>query len=56
MRYRMTLQSEEGQQYSFEGHKVLRKDGTRHAWTETTTLYTTIGEPGGRRRGPGSST
>jgi cholesterol oxidase len=32
----------EGKCYSLEGHKVIRKHGTRHAWSETTTLYVTI--------------
>jgi len=48
MQYRMTLQSQEGNRYSFEGHKVLREDGVRHAWSETTTLYTTIVGPDGQ--------
>jgi cholesterol oxidase len=48
MQYRMTLQSQEGNRYSFEGHKVLREDGVRHAWSETTTLYTTITGPDGQ--------
>ena len=46
MRYRMTLRSQEGKQYSFEGHKEIREHGARHAWSDTTTLYTTIGEAG----------
>jgi len=46
MQYRMTLESDEGKRYSFAGHKVLREDGVRHAWSETTTLYTKIGEIG----------
>jgi cholesterol oxidase len=53
MRYRMTLQSDEGKRYSFEGHKVLREDGIRRAWSETTTLYTKIGELGGAEPGIG---
>ena len=53
MQYRMTLQSQEGQRYSFEGHKVIREDGVRHAWSETTTLYTTITGPDGRPPGTG---
>jgi cholesterol oxidase len=54
MRYRMTLASEEGRQYLFEGHKDLRMDGTRHAWAETSTLYTRIGEV--NRADPGTGT
>jgi cholesterol oxidase len=53
MRYRMTLESQEGKRYLFEGHKVLRENGVRHAWSEATTLYTTIGEPGGQAPGTG---
>jgi cholesterol oxidase len=44
MTYRMSLRSQEGRQYLFEGHKVIRKHGARHAWSETTTLYTSISE------------
>jgi cholesterol oxidase len=45
MRYRMNLRSAEGRNYVFDGHKELReRGGARHAWSETTTLYTTIRE------------
>jgi cholesterol oxidase len=58
MQYRMTLESDQGKRYSFEGHKVLRENGIRRAWSETTTLYTKIGEldgaePGGPEPGTG---
>src|SRR3984885_745426 len=53
MQYRMTLESQEGNRYSFEGHKAIREDGVRHAWSETTTLYTTITGPGGQPPGTG---
>src|SRR5581483_589409 len=53
MRYRMSLLSEEGRRYEFEGHKVIRKHGARHLWPETTTLYTQIGEAGGPEPGRG---
>ena len=53
MQYRMTLESQEGNRYSFEGHKVIREDGVRHAWSETTTLYTTITGPDGQPPGTG---
>jgi cholesterol oxidase len=46
MRYQMTLRSQEGKQYFFEGHKEIREHGARHAWSDTTTLYTKIGEAG----------
>lgn len=53
MRYRMTLESEEGKRYLFEGRKVLREDGIRRAWAETTTLYTKITELDGQEPGTG---
>jgi cholesterol oxidase len=51
MQYRMTLESDQGKRYSFEGHKVLRESGVRRAWSETTTLYTKIAELGGAEPG-----
>jgi len=53
MRYRMTLESQEGKRYLFEGRKILREKGIRHAWSEATTLYTTISEEGGPGHGAG---
>jgi cholesterol oxidase len=53
MRYRMTLRAEEGNRYSFDGYKVLRKRGARYAWGDTTTLYATIKEVDGPKRGLG---
>jgi len=53
MRYRMNLLAEDGKRYAFDGHKVVRKRGTRHAWPDTTTLYTTIKELNGPGRGTG---
>jgi cholesterol oxidase len=53
MRYRMTLASQEGKRYLFEGHKEIREHGTRHAWSEMTTLYTRIGEEDGPEPGMG---
>jgi cholesterol oxidase len=53
MRYRMTLLSEEGRRYLFEGHKEIGTHAARHAWTETTTLYTRIGEADGSEPGTG---
>ena len=53
MAYRITMESQEGQRYLFEGHKVLREDGVRHAWAETTTLYTKITPSDGRAPGTG---
>jgi cholesterol oxidase len=53
MSYRMTLESTAGTRYRFAGHKVIRKHGARHAWSETTTLYTRIGERDGPEPGAG---
>jgi cholesterol oxidase len=53
MRYRMNLRSEEGSRYSFEGYKVIRKHGARHAWGDTTTLFTKIKEVDGPKQGIG---
>jgi cholesterol oxidase len=53
MRYRMNLLTEEGRQYILDGYKVIRKHGARHAWRDTTTLYTTIEELDGPKRGVG---
>jgi cholesterol oxidase len=44
MRYRMSLRSQEGKPYLFEGRKEIRTQGARHAWSEMTTLYTQIRE------------
>jgi cholesterol oxidase len=44
MRYQMSLLSEEGRRYLFQGHKEIRTQGARHAWSEMTTLYTSIRE------------
>jgi cholesterol oxidase len=54
MRYRMCLLSEEGERYRFDGHKeISTSGGAGHAWSETTTLYTTISEEGGTEPGKG---
>ena len=53
MRYRMSLLSEEGKRYRFEGHKEISTGGAGHAWSETTTLYTKITEVGGAEPGTG---
>ena len=55
MRYRMRLVSDEGKLYFFEGHKDVRARGAGHAWSEMTTLYTTIGAgpDGGSEPGTG---
>jgi cholesterol oxidase len=51
MRYRMRLRSEEGKEYLFDGHKVARSVGAGHAWSEMTTLYTTIRAADGPKPG-----
>jgi len=53
MRYRMSLLSQEGRQYLFEGHKEIHTNGIGHAWPEMTTLYTTIRETEGSAPGTG---
>ena len=53
MRYRMSLQAEDGKRYVLDGHKAIRTRGARHAWPDTTTLYTTISEQAGPGRGTG---
>jgi len=47
MRYAMDLLAEDGRRYTFDGYKVIRRHGTRHAWSDTTTLYATIRELNG---------
>ena len=53
MRYDMNLLTEEGQRYALHGHKVIRKQGARRAWPDTTTLYTTLAGPDGAKLGAG---
>ena len=53
MRYDMNLLTEEGQRYALHGHKVIRKQGARRAWHDTTTLYTTLAGPDGAKLGTG---
>jgi cholesterol oxidase len=42
MRYRMTMTSEEGNAYYFDGFKVVRDDPGLDTWSDTTTLYITV--------------
>ena len=42
MRYRFTARSAEGDDYGFEGHKVIHNGPARRAWQDTTTLFVTI--------------
>lgn len=42
MIYRMNLHAESGEQFRFEGHKVIRTGSMLRGWRDTTTLFTTI--------------
>ena len=42
MRYRMTLRSQEGKDYLFEGFKTIHDDAGLDLWSDTTTLYITV--------------
>ena len=42
MRYRMTLVSEEGKSWLFEGFKVIHKNSVFDVWHDTSTLYIAI--------------
>ena len=53
MRYRMTLKAQDGKEYVLDGHKDIRNHGARHAWADTTTLYTSVREAGGGEPGTG---
>jgi cholesterol oxidase len=53
MRYQMTLVSEEGRQWSFEGVKVIHEGPVLDVWHDTSTLYTTLQELGGAQSGKG---
>lgn len=51
MKYRMVLTSQSGNQFYFEGFKVIRSDPGLDLWPDTTTLYITVRE-GGQSTGP----
>ncbi|MEZ5343596.1 MAG: GMC oxidoreductase [Acidimicrobiales bacterium] len=53
MTYRMVLTSEEGNQFCFHGHKVIRTGPLWRGWKETTTLYATIQDASGAEIGRG---
>ena len=42
MWYRMKLHSEEGSTFGFEGYKIVHHDRHLDAWSDTTTLFTTV--------------
>jgi cholesterol oxidase len=44
MTYEMTLLAQDGTRYRFDGHKNIREHGARHAWSDTTTLYSRLTE------------
>lgn len=46
MRYRMTLHSEEGRTWWFEGFKVIHNRPAWDIWSDTTTLYITLKDGG----------
>jgi hypothetical protein len=47
MRYAMTVTSDDGHHFQFEGHKVVNHGSAIHAWPELTTLYTTLKDENG---------
>ena len=51
MRYRMTLTSQEGRTFFFDGYKVIHDDVGFDMWADTTTLYITVHE-GNSDKGP----
>jgi cholesterol oxidase len=53
MLYRMNLVAEDARRYAFDGYKVIRRHGARHAWSDTSTLYATIRELDGQQQGVG---
>ena len=53
MRYTMNLVAEDTKRYVFDGYKVIRRHGARHAWSDTSTLYATISELDGPKAGVG---
>ena len=44
MRYRMTLVSEEGKRWYFDGFKVVHQGPVTAIWHDTSTLYITLRE------------
>ena len=53
MKYNMSLTSEEGKTYVFDGTKIIRNDGILNIWHDTSTLYITISDPSGALLGKG---
>jgi cholesterol oxidase len=48
MTYAMRLVADDGRHYDFAGHKVLHDRFGLDVWSDTTTLYVTISDDGGR--------
>ena len=44
MKYRMKLLSDDGKDYYFKGHKIIRRHSVFNMWGDTSTLYITIYE------------
>jgi len=42
MRYRMLLADTDGEKFFFDGFKLVRNDGIRNIWHDTSTLYITV--------------
>jgi cholesterol oxidase len=53
MRYRMRLQARDGHHYRLDGFKVLHDRPGFDAWSDTTTLYTTLSDGNGNPVGAG---
>lgn len=49
MRYSLLLAADDGRRFTFEGTKVLQDRAGLDAWSDTTTLYVTLGDEQGRR-------
>lgn len=47
MKYKMKLFTQEGEEYFFDGYKVVRDDKGFDMWSDTTTLYITVYEKDG---------
>ncbi|MDE2660842.1 MAG: GMC family oxidoreductase N-terminal domain-containing protein [Acidobacteriota bacterium] len=52
MEYRATLTAEDGAQYEFRGHKVVRDDPGFDLWPDTTTLYIELRHRGAAEADP----
>ena len=48
MRYALRLVADDGRHFTFDGHKVLHDRFGLDVWSDTTTLYVTLGDDAGR--------